>query len=112
MFTRQMHCPRNSCASLFDAIIVVTIHADAMSSANIEQGITFGPFRMPHLSEQVNDRFRRAFYSYLSREVMPSLDGQIMRIEGRVVQQQRHDVESVASAGATPAASTISACKH
>jgi len=25
---------------------------------------------------------------------------------------QRHDVESVASAGATPAASTISACKH
>jgi len=30
----------------------------------------------------------------------------------RVVQQKRHDVEGVASAGASPAASTISACKH
>jgi len=29
----------------------------------------------------------------------------------RVVQQQRHDVEGVASAGAIPAASAISACK-
>jgi hypothetical protein len=56
-----------------------------MRSANIEQGVTFGPFRMPHLREQVDDRFRRAFYAYLSQKVMPSLDGQIVRIEGRVL---------------------------
>jgi hypothetical protein len=55
-----------------------------MRFANIEQGIAFGPFRMPHLAEQVDDRFRRAFYSYLDQQVVPSLDGQIERIEGRV----------------------------
>jgi hypothetical protein len=55
-----------------------------MRSTNIEQGVTFGPFRMPHLAEQVDDRFRRAFYSYLAQQVIPSLDGQIERIDGRV----------------------------
>jgi hypothetical protein len=55
-----------------------------MHSAKIEQEVTFGPFRMSHLGEQVDDRFRKAFYSYLAQQVMPSLDGQIVRIEGRV----------------------------
>jgi len=55
-----------------------------MSSANIVQEVTFGPFRMSHLREQADDRFRRAFYSYLAQQVMPSLDGQIVRIDGRV----------------------------
>ena len=55
-----------------------------MHSASIEQGVTFGPFRMPHLAEQVDERFCRAFYSYLAQQVIPSLDGQIERIKGRV----------------------------
>jgi hypothetical protein len=55
-----------------------------MRSADIEQGITFGPFRMPHLGEHVDERFRRAFCSYLAQQVMPSLDGEIVRVEGRV----------------------------
>jgi hypothetical protein len=56
-----------------------------MPSANIEQAIAFGPFRMPHLAEQVDHRFRQAFYSYLTQQVIPSLDGRIVRIEGRVL---------------------------
>ena len=55
-----------------------------MSTAIINQGVTFGPFRMPHLREQVDERFRRAFYSYLAEKVLPLLDGKIDRIEGRV----------------------------
>jgi len=55
-----------------------------MRSGNIEQEVTFGPFRMSHLAEPVDDRFRHAFYSYLARQVIPSLDGQIVRIAGRV----------------------------
>src|SRR6266550_1881240 len=55
-----------------------------MSSANIEQRITFGPFRMQHLREQVDDRFREAFNSYLAQKVISLLDGEVARIEGRV----------------------------
>ncbi len=55
-----------------------------MRSDEFEQGVTFGPFHMPHLDKQADDRFRRAFYSYLEQKVMPSLDGQIVRVEGRL----------------------------
>ena len=41
-----------------------------------------------------------------------SITGWRLHRWARVVQEQRHDVESVASAGATPVASTIPACKH
>ncbi len=51
---------------------------------NIDQEVTFGPFRMAHLREQVDDRFRRAFYCYLIEKVVPLLDGRITRIAGRV----------------------------
>jgi hypothetical protein len=50
----------------------------------MEHKITFGPFRMARLAEAVDDRFRQAFYSYLAQAVIPPLDGQIERIEGRV----------------------------
>ena len=60
------------------------VRSDTMRSANFEQEVTFGPFRMSHLGEQVDERFRRAFYSYLAQQVMPLLDGQIERVEGRV----------------------------
>jgi len=64
-------------------------HADVwplynLDSAKFEQGITFGPFRMPHLQEQVNERMRQAFYSYLAQKVVSLLEGQILRIDGRV----------------------------
>ena len=62
----------------------LSVRPDTMSLANIVQEVTFGPFRMSHLREQADDRFRRAFYSYLAQQVMPSLDGQIVRIDGRV----------------------------
>jgi hypothetical protein len=55
-----------------------------MESANIEQGVIFGPFRMPHLQELVNERMRQAFYSYLAQQVMPLLEGEISRIDGQV----------------------------
>lgn len=55
-----------------------------MPLAHIEEGVTFGPFQMPHLAEQVDDRFRRAFYSYLVQQVIPALDSQVERVEGRV----------------------------
>jgi len=61
-----------------------------MGSANIEHTITFGPFRMQHLRAQVDDRFRQAFYSYLDQQVMPLLDGQVERIEGRVFSHYDH----------------------
>ncbi len=60
------------------------VRPQPMRSANIEQRVTFGPFRMQHLREQVHDRFRQAFYSYLDHQVMPLLDGQVERVEGRV----------------------------
>ena len=41
-----------------------------------------------------------------------SITGWRLQSFARVVQQKRHDVEGVASAGASPAASTILACKH
>jgi hypothetical protein len=51
---------------------------------NIDQEVTFGPFRMAHLREQVDDRFRRAFCCYLVEKVIPLLDGNVTRIAGRV----------------------------
>jgi hypothetical protein len=50
----------------------------------IQNNITFGPFRMAHLEELVDERFRRAFYCYLTQQVMPLLDGQVTRIDGRI----------------------------
>ncbi|HEX5222031.1 MAG TPA: hypothetical protein VFZ59_20885 [Verrucomicrobiae bacterium] len=55
-----------------------------MGTPSLEQGVTFGPFRMPHFQEQVDDRFRRAFYNYIAQNVIPACDGKIDRIEGRV----------------------------
>jgi hypothetical protein len=55
-----------------------------MDSARFEQEVTFGPFRMPLLQELVNERMRQAFYSYLEKKVVPLLEGQIVRIDGRV----------------------------
>ena len=39
---------------------------------------------MPHLQELVNERMQQAFYSYLEQKVMPLLEGEIGRIDGRV----------------------------
>ncbi len=55
-----------------------------MESAKFEQAVTFGPFQMPHLQELVNERMRQAFYSYLEQQVLPLLEGQVVRITGRV----------------------------
>jgi hypothetical protein len=55
-----------------------------MPPPNFDEGITFGPFRMPHLAEQVDDRFSKAFRSYLAEKVMPLLDGRVEQVQGRV----------------------------
>ena len=55
-----------------------------MPLTNIERRVVFGPFRMPHLTERVDDRFRQAFYSFLAQHVIPFLDGEVARIDGRV----------------------------
>ena len=54
-------------------LFIVRVHI--MHAAEIAHGMTFGPFRMPHLSEQVDEDFRRSFCSYLAEQVIPSLDG-------------------------------------
>jgi hypothetical protein len=55
-----------------------------MSLAHIEQAVVFGPFQMPRLQGQVNEEMRQAFYSYLAVKVMPLLEGEVVRIDGRV----------------------------
>jgi hypothetical protein len=55
-----------------------------MHKARVQRKIRFGPFRTAHFGEQVDARFRRAFYSYLDQQVIPSLEGDIVRIGGRV----------------------------
>jgi hypothetical protein len=68
-----------------------------MSPPGFDQAVSFGPFRMPHLQEQVNDRMRQAFYVYLADKVLPLLEGQIVRIEGRVF--SHYDSPQFASIG-------------
>ncbi len=55
-----------------------------MHSPGFEQAVAFGPFRMPQFRDQVDDRMRQAFYSYLAKKVLPLLEGRIVRIDGRV----------------------------
>lgn len=55
-----------------------------MRKAWVQYQIRFGPFRTAHFRKQVDARFRRAFYSYLDQQVIPSLEGDIVRIDGRV----------------------------
>jgi len=50
----------------------------------MEQAITFGPFRMAHLQEQIDERFRQAFFDYVVTQVIPRADGRIVRVEGKV----------------------------
>jgi hypothetical protein len=55
-----------------------------MRKARVQHELRFGPFRTAHFRQQVDARFRRAFYSYLDQQVIPSLEGDIVRIGGRV----------------------------
>src|SRR5262245_51029679 len=55
-----------------------------MNPAKIEYQLDFGPFRMVHFQQQVDERFRQTFFSYLVDKVMPLLDGEVVRITGRV----------------------------
>lgn len=55
-----------------------------MNKAKAQHKVRFGPFRTSHFREQVDASFRRAFYSYLDRQIMPLLEGDIVRIGGRV----------------------------
>ncbi len=55
-----------------------------MREAGVQYKIRFGPFRTAHFRKQADARFRRAFYSYLDQQVIPSLEGNIVRIGGRV----------------------------
>jgi hypothetical protein len=55
-----------------------------MRKARAQHKIKFGPFRTSHFREQGHAGFRRAFYSYLDQQVIPYLEGDIVRIDGRV----------------------------
>ena|ERR1017187_8281198 len=55
-----------------------------MHMAKVQHKVRFGPFRTSHFRKQVDAAFRRAFYSYLDREIIPFLEGDIVGIGGRV----------------------------
>lgn len=61
-----------------------SVRPSIMRKARVQYRIRFGPFRTAHFRTQVDARFRRAFYSYLDQQVIPCLEGDIVRIGGRV----------------------------
>ena len=50
----------------------------------IERDVSFGPFKTEHHNRTVDSRFRRSFFSFLQDRVLPSVDGNFTRAEGRL----------------------------
>ncbi len=55
-----------------------------MAKAIVQYKVRFGPFRTLRFRQQVDDSFRRAFYSYVDRQVIPCVEGAIVRVTGQV----------------------------
>lgn len=55
-----------------------------MRKAKFQHKIKFGPFRTSHYRKQVDAAFRREFYAYLDRQIVPCLEGDIVSVAGRV----------------------------
>lgn len=55
-----------------------------MAKTQLQYRVRFGPFRTLNFRQQVDGSFRRAFDSYVDRQVIPCLEGAVVRVAGRV----------------------------
>jgi len=50
----------------------------------LETSIAFGPFKTEHHNQAVDQRFRECFFTYLTEQVLPKVEGSFTTAEGKL----------------------------